>query len=140
MSDTSLPVRHLFRMDIDADLSNATRIRGGPAGTRMVASVDSGTVTGERINGTILGPSGDWLYRSADGTMHLDVRISIRTNDDVDILMEYQGKIYPDGSPRSAPTFQTSMEGPYNWLNKIQAIGIGSIDDGKLAYEVYELL
>ena len=32
------------------------------------------------------------------------------------------------------------MEGPYAWLNKIQAVGIGSIDDGKLAYEVYELL
>lgn len=140
MSETSLPVRHLFRMDIEADLSNATRIRGGPAGTRMVASVDSGTVTGERINGTILGPSGDWLYRSADGTMSLDVRISIRTDDEVDILMEYLGKILDDGTPRSAPTFQTSMEGPYAWLNKVQAVGVGSLDDGKLAYEVYELL
>ena len=140
MSETSLPVRHLFTMAIDADLSSATRIKGGPFGSRMIASVDGGTVTGDRINGTILGPSGDWLSRSADGTMHLDVRISIRTDDEVDILMDYKGKILDDGTPRSAPTFETSMEGPYAWLNKIQAVGVGSIDDGKLAYEVYELL
>ena len=140
MPETSLPVRHLFSMAIDADLSSATRIKGGPFGSRMIASVDSGTVTGERINGTILGPSGDWLYRWADGTMHLDVRISIRTDDGTDILMEYQGKIVEDGTPRSAPTFQTSMDGDYAWLNKIQAIGIGSFPEGKLVYEVYELL
>lgn len=140
MSETSLPARHLFTMAIEADLSNATRIRNGPAGSRIVASVDGGTVTGERINGTILGPAGDWLFRSADGAMHLDVRLSIRTDDDVDILMQYEGKMYEDGTPRSAPTFQTSMDGPYNWLNKIQAVGVGSFPDGKLVYEVYELL
>ena len=72
--------------------------------------------------------------------MHLDVRLSIRTDDDVDILMQYEGKMYEDGTPRSAPTFQTSMDGPYNWLNKIQAVGVGSFPDGKLVYEVYELL
>lgn len=140
MSETSLPVRHLFTMAIDADLSTATRIKRGPAGSRMIASVDSGTVTGERINGTILGPSGDWLYRYADGSMHLDVRISICTDDGENILMEYQGKILEDGTPRSAPTFQTSIEGPYSWLNRVQAVGVGSMPEGKLVYEVYELL
>ena len=140
MSETSLPARHLFTMAIDADLSAATRIKGGPAGSRLIASVDGGTVSGERIKGTIVGPSGDWLYRSADGAMHLDVRLSIRTEDDVHILMQYQGKILADGTPRSAPTFQTSMDGPYDWLNRVQAVGIGSFDDGKLSYGVYELL
>ena len=47
MSETSLPVRHLFRMDIDADLSNAARIRRGPVSTRMVASGDDGKLAYE---------------------------------------------------------------------------------------------
>ena len=140
MPETSLPVRHLFSMAVDADLKGAARIKGGPAGDRLIAGVHGGTVTGERINGTIIGPSGDWLYRYPDGSMHLDVRISIRTDDGTDILMEYQGKIAGDGLPRSAPTFQTSTDGDYAWLNSVQAIGMGSFPEGKLVYEVYELL
>ncbi len=140
MPETSLPVRHLFTMAIDADMSSASKIRNGPAGDRIIASVIGGTVTGERVNGTVIGPSGDWLFRYPDGSLHLDVRLSIRTDDDTDILMQYQGKAQRDGPPRSAPTFQTSTDGDYAWLNSIQAIGIGSFPEGKLVYEVYELL
>lgn len=138
MTETTLAVRHMFTMVVDGAEKPATRIKGGPAGDRMVFEVTGGTISGERISGHIVSPSGDWLYRYPDGSMHLDVRISIKTDDGADVLMQYEGKLGPNGA-RSAPTFLTSSDN-YAWMNSIQAVGIGSFPEGQLTYEVYELL
>ncbi len=40
----------------------------------------------------------------------------------------------------TAPTFQTSHE-KYLWLNRIQAVAAGQLDDsGKLVYKFYEVV
>lgn len=137
MSDTSLPARHIFDIVIHG-IDRSVAVKEGPLGSRMIFNVGGGTFEGERLRGEILAPAGDWAYLQPDGVTHLDVRLGLRTDDGASILMEYQGKAGPDGL-RTAPTFQTSAE-QYAWLNAVQAVGIGSLDDGVLTYNVYELL
>ena len=76
----------------------------------------------------------------ADGSGRLDVRLLLETDDGALILMQYNG-IFTDGATRirSAPLFETGDE-RYAWLNSVQAIGLGSVGDGDVSYDVYQVL
>jgi hypothetical protein len=50
----------------------------GPFGQRIIANVTNGQITGDRINGTIVGAGADWLLASQDGFGRLDVRLTFR--------------------------------------------------------------
>ena len=53
---------------IDLEMGDMSVVGEGPAGLRVVAQVAGGTVSGERLSGTVLGPStADWVVLSAAG-------------------------------------------------------------------------
>lgn len=116
-------------------------IKGGPVGTRIVAEVDTIEVVGDKLTATMVGKSAaDWLTLGPDksyGT--LDVRATLKTDDDALVYVEYSGRIdLTNGSVVSAPLFQTGAE-QYDWLNRIQAVGVGQNSPEKLVYELYEV-
>lgn len=56
---------------------------------------------GERVTGKVLpGSGGDWLRLRPDGSAFIDVRITIKTDDDARIYMRYEGIIAGDALPR----------------------------------------
>lgn len=110
-------------------------------GTRIVAEVDTIEVKGPKIDASMTGKSAaDWLTVGPDGSYGtLDVRATLRTDDDALIYMEYSGRIdLTDGSVVSAPLFQTGAE-EYDWLNRMQAVGVGQNSPEQLVYELYEV-
>jgi hypothetical protein len=63
-------------------------------GGRVIVNVPAGgTVRGPKINGTIVAPSRDWLIVMPDGSLRLDVRATIKTDDGEIILVTYSGAI-----------------------------------------------
>jgi hypothetical protein len=124
------------------------------AGGRVIVNVPAGgTVRGPKINGTIVAPSGDWLIVMPDGSLRLDVRATIKTDDGEIILATYSGAIaaskevndrFNNGEVLTskdeyfitAPQFTTGSK-KYDWLNHIQAIGkMVSIQRGvKIKYD-----
>ena len=137
MAPEAPALEHL--MDVHLDVSIASMIANGPAGTRVTVAVESGTFEGRRLRGTVVGPGGDWAVVRTDGTLKLDVRVLLRTDDGADIYMTYSG-IGLDGGARlrTAPLFETGDE-RYAWLNAIQAVGTGSSDGKVVDYQVYAL-
>ena len=135
---TSVPVEFLFTMM--ANLSAPMVAGAGPKGTRVIIGVTGGSVKGPKVNGELLPPGGDWVHAGADGTLTLDVRALIKTDDGAIILMTYAGKGV-NGAIRTAPTFETGDE-RYAWLNGVQAVATGAIVDAGAAveYEVYRVL
>jgi hypothetical protein len=125
---------------VDIVLGDTVWVGDGPAGTRVVAEVGSATVTGERLNGTLAGAAADWLV--VNGTVGtVDVRGTIRTDDDAVIFVQYRGRMdVADGFGsvpfHVAPVFETSDE-RYAWLNAVQAIGVGTTDGQSVRYEWY---
>lgn len=116
-------------------------IKDGPVGTRIVAEVDSVEVEGERIKASMVGKSAaDWLTVGPDGSYGtLDVRVTLQTDDDALIYMEYSGRIdLTTGKVISAPLFQTGAES-YDWLNRMQAVADGKNTPESLIYQVYEV-
>ena len=54
--------------------------------------------------------------------------------------MEYSGRIdLTTGKVVSAPLFQTGAE-EYDWMNRMQAVGVGQNGPDSLVYELYEVV
>ena len=138
MPETSLPVEHLFT--ITAEVKTAGLIPNGPNGTRVIFEASPGTFEGPKMKGTAKSPSGDWVVARPDGSLGLDVRLLLETDDGAVILMTYRG-VSPDGGTtlRTGPLFETGDE-RYTWLNNVQADGLGSSGGGKVTYDVYQVL
>ena len=129
-----------------------------PQGHRMMAVVGQGggSIDGTRLRGQVLnGSGGDWFLIRPDGAGQLDVRITIRTDDDALIYMRYEGIVAGEGLPRvlggetvaptdyyfrTTPYFETSSP-KYDWLNRIVAVGVGQADlsKGWVGSAVYEV-
>lgn len=130
------------------DVAPSLSVGQTPGGMRAVGAFRSVTVSGERMNATLASPAGaDWiLVKGRVGDV--DVRMTLRTDDDALIHVQYRGKLdlaRPGGPVVTvAPTFETGDE-RYAWLNDIQAIGRGTLGAGEgggsiISYEFYEVL
>jgi Protein of unknown function (DUF3237) len=148
-------MEHLF--SYTATIGAPQMIGAAVHGLRANFDVTGGTVVGPRLNGTILPVGGDWLLMRPDGVVEIDVRITIRTDDDVLINMSYTGNADMGldgfqqfasgqapalGTPlRTFPKFQTGSE-KYAWLNRLAMVGIGEAHvnfagQSKLLFDVY---
>lgn len=135
---TTLPVEHLFTVTVETDPA-PTFIANAPQGTRLIVRATGGTFEGGRLNGTVLPGGGDWVTMRADGSMKLDVRITLQTDDGAAILMTYAGIGTEAGAHlRTAPLFETGDE-RYAWLNNVMGVSHGSVVEGGVRYDVYAL-
>jgi hypothetical protein len=152
---TELKSRHLFT--ITMKLPPVLELGATPAGNRRVFAVSGGEFVGDRLRGEVLPQAGsDLLLVRADGSSQQDVRLILKTDDGVMILMTYRGVRHASpevtariargervtGSEyylRTTPFFETSAP-KYAWLNKIVSIGIGERQPDGVSYEVFEIL
>jgi hypothetical protein len=128
----------------------------GPLGNRQILRVVSGKIEGPRLNGQTQAMTGDWLLLRSDGVGELDVRSSIKTDDDQFLYMHYHGLMHGTpatmqaafaGQPidpkdlyfRMAAYFETSSP-KYSWLNKVLCVGNGQVGLPKLLAALYVVL
>lgn len=146
MSDIAPPsTTLLFRVEASLAGTAAFIVQDGPAGSRLVAAVSSGRVSGPRLQGNLMpGISGDWVTIRPDRSWSLDVRAAIMTDDGANVLYSYNGVATPgDGGRmriRGAPRFETGDD-RYAWLNNVQAVLIGEADPRSRTalYDIYSL-
>lgn len=111
-------------------------------GERRIVPIVGGRFEGPGLEGTVLNVGADWIKTRADGTSELDVRVTLKTNDDALIYMSYTGILSRTDAGtywRVVPKFETVSE-KYAYLNTLIAIGIGKRVDGKTAYSIYKIL
>ncbi len=146
--------------DIVVDLDTPLHFgAGGPLGRRVFYGAAGGSFKGPRLHGDVVAGGGDWALFRPDGTMLLDVRLTLRTADGELLHMTYQGRwvIPPDVAAemadpatrhridparyyfRTNPLFETGST-RYAWLNDVVAVGTGYLVDGGVAYHVEHVL
>jgi len=140
----ALPSRFLGTLSVDTVSVPPHVIANGPNGTRVVATAGKGRMTGPVLNADLVAgvAGGDWVTARPNGTISLDVRIVLRTDDGADLLMTYLGYGRPaDGglSLRTSPRFETGDE-RYAWLNETFCVAFGHVDTTGVHYDVYEVL
>ena len=153
--DGKRPLRYELLFEMDVELEAPQEIGVTPGGTRRIYYVKSGTFEGPRLRGTVLPGGGDWLILRPDGTMVLDIRATLKTDDGDLIYTNYRGYIYlppqaqakikegqslewSDYYFRTAPFFETSSD-KYAWLNNVLAVGVGEFGNGSVSYSAYEI-
>ena len=126
---------------VDLELGPPTIVGDGPSGTRMIVELQAMTLTGDRLNGHLIGhAAADWL--TVVGTVAtIDVRATIETHDGAIVYVQYRGRSDVTRGIGAAPiyvapTFETG-DARYQWLNHLQAVGKGLLRD--LRYDWYEL-
>jgi hypothetical protein len=150
-----IQTRHLFTLAIE--VPRIVDLGATPNGQRRIATVSGGRFTGERLSGTIQpSPGGDWLLLRPDGTLVLDVRLSLETDDGDLIYMTYRGLRHGPAEVmarlnrgeavdpaqyyfRTTPVFETAAA-KYAWLNRIVSVATGRREAAGPVYEVYEVL
>ena len=145
----------LFVLDaqVDAPQFNAAT----PAGGRRILIVRGGTFAGARLNGVILPAGGaDWALTRNDGSLLLDVRLTLETDDGERIFMSYRGVRHGPSAVidrlargetvdpaeyyfRMTPWFETGAA-RYAWLNNVIAVGVGERLATGPRYNIYEIL
>ncbi|MGP3976403.1 DUF3237 domain-containing protein [Streptomyces sp. 8N114] len=148
---------HLF--DLVVDLNPRLPIGSGPFGRRVLFGAAGGTFHGPKLRGEVVPGGGDWALFAPDGTMALDVRLTLRTHDGALLHMTYGGRwvtppalreamadpaerhrIDPAGYYfRTNPLFETGAQ-QYAWLNGIVCVGSGYLVEGGIAYKICEIL
>ncbi|MSR11904.1 MAG: DUF3237 domain-containing protein [Gammaproteobacteria bacterium] len=110
-------------------------------GHTRIAPVTGGTFGGPRLRGTVHNGGADWITQVA-GHSSLDVRITLETDDGALIYMTYKGVVARGDAGlywRVTPVFNTASE-KYDWLNHIVSVGKSKQIEGKVAYDIFQIL
>lgn len=115
-----------------------------------------GWFKGPKLSATIIQPAADWLRIMPAGNVRLDVRLTLKTDDDQFIYVTYNGIIShsKDSYDKmmkgevltskdfyfiTAPTMQTASE-KYAWVNHVQAVGkVVEVKAGEGSFVKYDL-
>jgi hypothetical protein len=127
-----------------------------PAVHRRIGVVPSGRFSGDRLSGVVMEGGSDWQAVGGDGSVFLDVRLILRTDDEAVVAMTYRGvrrgppavlAKLDRGEPvspsdyyfRISALFETS-DARYGWLNGIVAVGSGHRLPAGPVYSLFEIL
>ena len=150
----TLEWEHLFVMRLNVAYSEVQQIGG--ENKLGIFPVHGGTFEGPKLRGKILSDGADWVTWSADGTMNIDVRTSLETDDGAKIAMYYTG-IAATTSPEAAARFRQRLpaeygdmyihttprfvtEHPdYEWLNRVIAVTNGMRTTEGPMYQVFAI-
>lgn len=125
--------------------------------TLFIYNVRSGGwAKGPKIDSTIISPAADWLRVMPGGSLRLDVRLTLKTDDGALLYVTYNGVISHskesfdrlmkgevltsrDHYFITAPTVQTSSP-KYAWLNHVQLVGkVVEVKVGEGSYVKYDI-
>jgi hypothetical protein len=152
---SELKSRPLF--DISITVDPPQDLGATPLGMRRIVTVTGGSFKGERVSGIIMpNAAADWILIRTDGSIQLDVRMILKTDDDELIYMNYHGIRNSSAEVsqrmwngelvdpseyyfRTAPVFETGAT-KYAWMNNIISVGIGERVPTEVRYKIYEIL
>lgn len=151
---TELRHQHLITLSLTVDFAGMSVIGKTPAGVRRIAPVTAGAFSGARLRGIVL-PGADWVINRPDGVMVIDVRLTLRTEDDALIYLTYQGRFL--AAPEAMARFGRGMlldpseyslainarfecgDERYVWLNDVVAVGTGEQTRDGPVYSIFEI-
>jgi uncharacterized protein DUF3237 len=111
-------------------------------GHRRVLDVRSGTLTGDRVQGTVLGGAEDLELTLSNGSVEFEQLYTVRMNDDSLIFLRGCGVAAPgDTTIRLVPDFEAANSSAYAWLNSGRYAGTRTVDPvtGTVAIGVYDV-
>lgn len=146
----------LFTLNLDVALDRTQNVGQVGSLRRIIVPIDGGVFEGPKLKGTVLPDGGDWLSVEPDGSWNVDVRVTLRTDDEALIYMRYVGVLvvkpefqerfnkreilpYDAYYARTTPRFETASP-KYAWINRVIAVANGHRLEKGPKYKVFEIL
>jgi hypothetical protein len=109
-------------------------------GKLLIFPITGGSFEGERLRGKVLAGGGDWVTAHSDGSLTLDLRVTLETDEGSLIHMTFTG-VRDDAHHyfRTAPRFETAAP-KYAFLNRLLAVGVGEIRGEGPVHVIEEVL
>jgi uncharacterized protein DUF3237 len=109
-------------------------------GALTIFPVTGGSFEGERLRGKVRAGGGDWVTADGNGTLFLDLRVTLETDDGALIHMTFTG-VRDDANHyfRTVPRFEAATP-KYAFLNRLLAVGIGEIRPEGPVHIIEEIL
>jgi hypothetical protein len=146
-----------FLFDLHIKVAPPIMVGQTPMGFRLIANITGGHFQGPSMSGRILASGGDWVIIRPDGSLAIDVRIVLETEDNVLIYADYRGRQFmsqevseklnnPDTAGqvdsslyywRTSLLFEVPVNSAYDWLNNVVAVGIGHRVSDTFDYSVH---
>jgi hypothetical protein len=153
---TPLPLNSEFLFRVVLSVGAPQSVGATRNGELRIVPVTGGTAEGPRFKGEVLpGTAADWLRVDADGTAHMDVRLTLKAEGGGIVYMHYTG--IRTGSAevlarlnsgqavdpseyyfRTAARFETGAA-ELAWMNKVIAVGVGQRPPSGPTYDVYAI-
>jgi hypothetical protein len=99
-----------------------------PYGQRNVIVVQGGTVSGQKLNGTVLPGGLDFQLSFSNGGMEIEQIFVLKTGDGKYIYLRSAGAAADRSDVRMAPDFEAPNASDYNWLNTGKYVGRRVVD------------
>lgn len=111
-------------------------------GKRRQLDVSGGTITGDKLKGTVLTGGLDYELTLSTGAMELEEVLILKTSDNVTIFTRICGVAAPgDAAVRIVPDIEAPTSGSYAWLNTTKLVGTRTVEagGGKITLDVYDV-
>lgn len=154
-----LELKSEFLFDLHIKVASPIMVGQTSNGSRLIANIVGGDFKGPALSGRILPSGADWVIIRRDGSLAIDVRLLLETNDNVLIYVNYTGRQTvseemseklnnPETAAQIDPSlyywrtsllFEAPVKSDYNWLNNVVAVGIGHRVSETFDYSVHAI-
>jgi len=111
-------------------------------GKRRQLDVSGGTITGDKLKGTVLTGGLDYELTLSNGAMELEEVLIWKTSDNTSIFVRVCGVAAAgDSVVRVVPDIEAPTAGSYAWLNTTKLVGTRTVDStgSKITLDIYDV-
>ncbi len=123
-----VPERGVLVFEASMKLDQAYELGKTPYGLRNVFVFQEGTVSGSKINGSVMPGGLDFQLGFSNGGMEIEEIFVLRTSDGKYIYLRSAGTAADPGDVRMVPDFEAPKDSAYGWLNTGKYAGRRIVD------------
>jgi hypothetical protein len=127
-SGIPVPERGVPVLEASLNLDQVYEIGRTPYGQRNLIVVQGGTVSGQKINGSVMPGGLDFQLSFSNGSIEIEQIFVLKTGDGKYIYLRSAGTAADRSDVRMVPDFEAPNASEYSWLNKGKYVGKRVVD------------
>jgi hypothetical protein len=134
-----VPERGVPVFEANMKLDQVYEVGRTPYGQRTVFVIQGGTVSGEKITGSVMPGGLDFQLSFSNGGMEIEELFVLRTADGKYIYLRIPGTAADQSDVRMVPNFEAPNASTYSWLNTGKYAGRRVLDLAAMKICVYDV-
>ena len=125
---------------VSLDVSATHDVGTTQYGKRRQLDVSGGTISGDKLTGTVLRGGLDYELTLANGAIELEEVLIYKTSDNTNIFVRNCGVAAAgDAAVRIVPDIEAPTSGSYSWLNTAKLVGTRVVEGDEIKIQIYDV-